>query len=96
MATAEITKQITPEELLALPDSKQFELVGGDLDLEVEEKVEEYLAAGVELVWVVRPPLRSIRVHRADGTVATLHSGDSLEGESVLPGFSCPVADLFK
>jgi len=58
--------------------------------------VEEYLAAGVDLVWVVRPPLRSIRVHRADGSIATLHVGDSLDGETVLPGFTSAVADLFK
>jgi len=31
MATAEITKQITPEDLLSLPNGKQFELVGGEL-----------------------------------------------------------------
>jgi Uma2 family endonuclease len=66
-----------------------------ELYSEVEEKVAEYLSAGVQLVWVIDPPTRSARVHRADGTVANLGAGDELSGESVVPGFHCPVADLF-
>jgi hypothetical protein len=34
-------------------------------------------------------------VHRSDGTGALLKSGDVLDGGDVLPGFRCPVADLF-
>ena len=62
---------------------------------EIEDKVDEYLAAGVKLVWVVNPPNRSIRVHRPDGTVTDLRQADDLTGEDVLPGFRCPVAELF-
>jgi Uma2 family endonuclease len=62
---------------------------------EVEDKVDEYLAAGVRLVWVVNPPNRSIRVHRPDGTVTDLRQADDLTGENVLPGFRCAVAELF-
>ena len=62
---------------------------------EIEDKVDEYLAAGVRLVWVVNPPNRSIRVHRPDGTVTDLRQADELTGENVLPGFRCPVAELF-
>jgi Uma2 family endonuclease len=66
-----------------------------DLYYEVEEKVEEYLRAGVALVWVVNPPTGSVRVHRADGTVTDLGEDDELTGEDVLPGFHCQVKDLF-
>ena len=62
---------------------------------EIEDKVDEYLAAGVRLVWVVNPPNRSIRVHRPDGTVTDLRQADDLTGEDVLPGFRCGVAELF-
>lgn len=62
---------------------------------EVETKVSEYLAAGVRLVWVIDPPTRVVLVYRPDGTGARLHNGDSLPGESVVPGFQCPVAELF-
>lgn len=67
-----------------------------DLDLELDEKVAEYLAAGVELVWVVRPPLRTVRVHRADGSITNLRAADMLDGENVLPGFQVQVAQHFR
>ncbi|HZN64398.1 MAG TPA: Uma2 family endonuclease [Tepidisphaeraceae bacterium] len=62
---------------------------------EIETKVDEYLAAGVRLVWVVNPPNRSVRVHRPDGTVGDLRQADELAGEDVVPGFRCAVAALF-
>jgi Uma2 family endonuclease len=66
-----------------------------DLFDKVEEKVEKYLTAGVRLVWVVNPPTRTVRVHRADGTVARLREADELSGEDVVPGFRCRVSELF-
>ncbi len=65
-----------------------------DLYSEVEEKVLEYLKAGVSLVWVVDPEVRVVRVHRADFTSAFLTENDSLSGEDVLPGFLCRVGAL--
>ncbi len=48
---------------------------------EIEDKVDEYLAAGVRLVWVINPPNRSVRVHRPDGSVTDLRQADDLVGE---------------
>jgi Uma2 family endonuclease len=62
---------------------------------EVEEKVTEYLEAGVRLVWILDPPTRSIRVERADGSVARLGEDDDLDGEDVVPGFRCKVSEVF-
>lgn len=62
---------------------------------EVEEKVEEYLGAGVRLVWVINPSTRKVRVHRLKGTVTDLGEADELDGEDVLPGFRCRVGELF-
>lgn len=67
-----------------------------DLHDDVEEKLDEWLAAGVRVVWVVQPVNRTIRVHRADGGYAFLREADTLTGDDVLPGFTCPVADLFR
>jgi Uma2 family endonuclease len=67
-----------------------------DTYYEVEEKVAEYLKAGIRLVWVVNPPLRKVRVHRANGTVADIGEEGDLDGEDVLPGFHCGVAELFQ
>jgi Uma2 family endonuclease len=57
--------------------------------------VDEYLEAGVELVWVVNPATRSVRVHRADGTVADFGEDDEITGEQVIPGFCCRVREFF-
>jgi Uma2 family endonuclease len=66
-----------------------------DLAYETDRKVEEYLAAGVPLVWVVNPETRAIIVHRGDGTLQRLREADELNGENVLPGFRCQVGELF-
>lgn len=67
-----------------------------DLAYEVDEKVEEYLQAGVRLVWVVNPETRIVEVHRADGTVSKLHEHETISGEDVIAGFSCKIGDLFQ
>lgn len=67
-----------------------------DLHDEVEEKLTEWLAAGVKVVWLVQPITRTVRVHRADGGYSFLRESDTLTGDDVLPGFTCPVADLFR
>jgi Uma2 family endonuclease len=62
---------------------------------DVWEKVQEYLAAGVRLVWVALPRSKSIIVYHPDGEVKILREGDELHGEDVLPGFVCPVRHIF-
>ncbi len=57
-------------------------------------KVSDWLAAGTKLVWVVDPMRSEARVHRADGSVSILGLTESLDGEDVLPGFSCPVGQI--
>lgn len=67
-----------------------------DLYYEVERKVDEYLEAGVRMVWVINPELRTVRVFRkSESGPVDRHAGDELSGEDVLPGFTCRVADLF-
>jgi len=61
----------------------------------VDEKVQEYLDAGVRLVWEINAERRGVLVHRADGTVTKLKGTDNLSDEDVVPGFSCQVDDLF-
>ena len=78
-----------------VPDLAVEVISPNDLYYEVSEKVDEYLRAGVRLVWVVDPHTKSIRVHRADGTLQDLHEADELSGELVVPGFRCLVRTLF-
>jgi Uma2 family endonuclease len=67
-----------------------------DIAREVDEKVEEWIAAGVPLVWVVYPDTKRIQVFRGNGTTSRLKPDDELSGENVLPGFKCRVAEVFE
>lgn len=58
-------------------------------------KVGEWLKAGTPLVWIIDPQARQARVYRADGSVALLGRGEALDGEDVLPRFSCPLDELW-
>lgn len=66
-----------------------------DKAVDVAVKIQDFLGAGVRLVWVVNPVTRDMQIHRADGTITGLKVGDNLVGEAVLPGFRCSVASLF-
>jgi Uma2 family endonuclease len=50
-----------------------------DNALDVEDKIDEYLKANVELVWVVNPQLRTVRVHAAEGP-RIFHADDEITG----------------
>ncbi len=63
---------------------------------QVSMKVREYLDAGVRLVWVVDPVGEEVLVYRGDDTRAMLTCKDHLDGEDIMPGFRCLVAELFK
>jgi Uma2 family endonuclease len=81
--------------LLVAPDLAVEVVSPNDSASDVQEKVAEYLAAGSRLVWVVYPRTRSVVIYRANGTIEERRAGQTLEGEDVVPGFSCAVAELF-
>lgn len=66
-----------------------------DRAIDIEGKIRDYLAAGVNLVWVVYPELGRVHIYRADGSASVLAAPAELTGEDILPGFSVPVAELF-
>ena len=77
------------------PDLAVEVLSPSDTVEEIEAKVDEYLAAGTQLVWVVNPRRQTVSVYRKDGTTTILRREDALNGESVVPGFSLSLAELF-
>jgi len=62
---------------------------------ELDKKVDDYLRAGVPLVWIVVPATRLVYVHRPDGSVVKVREDGELTGDDVLPGFRCRVAEFF-
>jgi Uma2 family endonuclease len=63
----------------------------------MRKKALYYLAAGTRLVWLVWPSRQEVEVWQRGDTRPSriLGMADSLEGGSVLPGFTYPVAGLF-
>jgi Uma2 family endonuclease len=61
---------------------------------EVLAKVGDWLSAGSRLVWVVDPDRQVARVYRHDGSETIVSATDALDGEDVLPGFSCSLATI--
>jgi Uma2 family endonuclease len=61
---------------------------------ELNDKVEDFLAAGVPLIWVIYPRSRTVTVHTGRRST-TLTAADEITAAPVLPGFRVRVGDLF-
>jgi Uma2 family endonuclease len=66
-----------------------------DIAEENRTKVEEYLRAGVQRVWVIYPELEVVDIYDLDGNFRTCRPGDVLDGGPAIPGFALPVVQLF-
>lgn len=77
------------------PDLAAEVISPNDLWHVVMSKVEEYLGAGVKLLWIIDPELRLAVIFRADGSIRRIRERDELSGEDVIPGFRCPLASIF-
>jgi Uma2 family endonuclease len=87
-----------------IPDSNAWEVLPEicvevvsptDLAEEIDEKVYEYLEAGVSQVWVVYPHGKRVQVYDSSRNVRILNRYDTLDCESILPGFKLPLSELF-
>jgi len=87
----------TPEDeyLRGAPELAVEIVSPSDSMADIDRKVEQYLAAGSTLVWVVIPKYERIRIFRADGTSTVRHCGETLDAPELLPGWSMPVEQVF-
>ena len=67
-----------------------------DSEPAMREKVNEWLAGGVSVVWVVDPQRRIVEVWTADGLRLSIGENEWLTGEPVLPGFRVAVHELLE
>ena len=95
---------ITQERFDALADNERETIIEGAPDFVVEirsradnlsplqNKMDQWMAAGARLGWLIDARQRQVHVYRA-GQVEPqlLNDPDTLDGEDVLPGFSFPV-----
>jgi Uma2 family endonuclease len=77
------------------PDLAVEVLSPDDTVFEIEEKIEDYFAAGSRLVWVINPRTRTVTVYRPEAVPYVLAAHEALQGDDVLPGFSCRVEEIF-
>ncbi|MEW6277150.1 MAG: Uma2 family endonuclease [Candidatus Eremiobacterota bacterium] len=85
-----------PEGYLECPPDLAVEIASpSQSSTYLEEKVQDYLSAGVRLVWVLYPRTRTVHGYFPGGRAQVLYASDVLTGEDVLPGFSLPVSQLF-
>jgi Uma2 family endonuclease len=63
---------------------------------EIQDKIEQYLAAGTTLVWIVYPKRKMVHVHRQSNVIKVLRENDELTGEDVLPDFKVKLSEIFE
>jgi Uma2 family endonuclease len=61
----------------------------------VVSKITDYLANGIDMVWLIDPEERLVTVYRPGKSPYELRGDAELTGDDVLPGFRCRLADLF-
>lgn len=79
-----------------VPDLVVEVLSPSDRAGKLREKLADYRSAGVPLIWVIDPKKRNVRVISAGAAERTIDSDGMLDGGSVIPGFTCRVAELFE
>jgi Uma2 family endonuclease len=96
VAAGKLPGDQTPEGYIKIAPDIAVEVISpNELFEEVEAKVTDYRSVGVKLIWIINPKSRTVLIRRLDGTSTELGENGTLSGEDVLPGFTCPVAELF-
>lgn len=78
-----------------VPDLVVEVLSEGNTPREMEQKLQEYFAAGTQLVWYVVPTRQEVHVYTAPDQCEVLNTDQDLQGGEALPGFTFPVRRLF-
>jgi Uma2 family endonuclease len=63
---------------------------------EIHDKIVEYFDNETRLVWVIHPDEKYVLVYHSPEPDRFLRSGDHLDGEEIVPGFSIAVSELFE
>ena len=80
-----------------IPPDLAIEIVSPtDKQYDVTEKALAYLKSGTRLVWVIEPVAKTVMVYRSETNFTLLTCEDTLTGEDVVEGFTCPIAQLFE
>jgi Uma2 family endonuclease len=96
VSTARLPKTREPIPTLS-PDLAVEVLSESNTPDEIAQKLQEYFESGTRLTWIIDPPTRTVAVYHGPGEpTRVLDVNAQLDGEQVVPGFTLPVADLFR
>ena len=62
---------------------------------DLKNKMEDYIAAGCRLAWLIDPQARKTWVYAENGDIQTIPFEEALSGGTVLSGFDSRLADVF-
>ena len=85
------------EGFLELPPELIIEVLSDDESwAEMEQKIAEYHAAEVDLIWVLDHRALALRSYPRDALPVLLRDTDTASADPHVPGFSCRVSELFE
>ncbi len=88
---------VDEDKTFPIPPDLAIEVISPtDVHYRIVRKVFDYLDAGTRLVWVLDPVAKTVTVYRSENDIETLTRESLLTGEEVVPGFTCPVGQLFE
>jgi Uma2 family endonuclease len=61
----------------------------------LQEKMQEYIANGVKLAWLIDRKQRKVFIYRPNCGVAELDNPQTLTGEDILPGFVLDLSEIW-
>lgn len=62
---------------------------------EISEKIDDWLGAGTQMLWIIDPFRRTVTIYQPGRDPTMLGEHAILAGDPVVPGFRCPVAEIF-
>lgn len=77
------------------PDLAIIVIAPTDKFNDIESDIEVLMDAGCKHVWILRPRVRMVTVHRAQRQIAIVGESEELRAEDVLPGFGVPAQRIF-
>ena len=84
-----------PDVFPIAPDLAVIVIAPNDKFDDIEADTHDLMDAGTGHVWIMRPRVRMITVHRSRNELTILGEKESLVAEDVLPGFHVPVHRVF-
>jgi Uma2 family endonuclease len=95
---AHFPNRILPREaiLSVVPDLAVEVYSEGNTAQEMERKRGEYFDGGATLVWIAYPETRTVEVYTGITQLTTLSETDTLDGGTVLPGFTLSIRSWFE